>query len=162
MQYFIFKNKEVSTYSSFFIKISSIFFDRSSYGIHSICQSLESLITIQGCCCNHIKRCCYQIYLKRQWTTSSDYVVLFCLNVKSICILNNFQVTSLMPNITLARLVQLFTNYSKPSHQSYAKSGLLYSVSIKRKNSKEGNSSKVSEGAYYTHKAKLFCRQFLN
>ena len=25
------------------------------------------------------------------------------LNVKSICILNNFQVTSLMPNITLAR-----------------------------------------------------------
>ena len=99
MQYFIFKNKEVSTYSSFFIKISSIFFDRSSYGIHSICQSLESLVTIQGCCRNHIKRCCYQIYLKRQWTTSSDYAVLFCLNVKSICILNNFQVSSL----TLAR-----------------------------------------------------------
>lgn len=103
MQYFIFKNKEVSTYSSFFIKISSIFFDRSSYGIHSICQSLESLVTIQGCCRNHIKRCCYQIYLKRQWTTSSDYAVLFCLNVKSICILNNFQVSSLMPSITLAR-----------------------------------------------------------
>ena len=103
MQYFIFKNKEVSTYSSFFIKISSIFFDRSSYGIHSICQSLESLVTIQGCCRNHIKRCCYQIYLKRQWTTSSDYAVLFCLNVKSICILNNFKVSSLMPSITLAR-----------------------------------------------------------
>ena len=103
MQYFIFKNKEVSTYSSFFIKISSIFFDRSSYGIHSICQSLESFITIQGCCCNHIERCCYQIYLKRQRTTSSDYATLSCLNVKSIFILNNFQVTSLMPNITLAR-----------------------------------------------------------
>lgn len=103
MQYFIFKNKEVSTYSSFFIKISSIFFDRSSYGIHSICQSLESFITIQGCCCNHIERCCYQIYLKRQRTTSSYYAVSSCLNVKSICILNNFQVTSLMPNITLAR-----------------------------------------------------------
>ena len=103
MQYFIFKNKEVSTYSSFFIKISSIFFDCSSYGIHSICQSLESLITIQGCCCNHIKRCCYQIYLKRQRTTSRDYAALSCLNVKSICILNHFQVTSLMPNITLAR-----------------------------------------------------------
>ena len=112
MQYFIFKNKEVSTYSSFFIKISSIFFDRSSYGIHSICQSLESLVTIQGCCRNHIKRCCYQIYLKRWWTTSSDYAVLFCVNVKSICILNNFQVSS-MPSITLARFSSVIYKLQK-------------------------------------------------